>query len=220
MRVVVVGRRGRLGVLDVEDLHRPADVLQRLLAAVDEGIFDPQLDQVAHGARHGDAAGLGQRLDAGGEVDAVAEDVLVLLVDDHLAEMDADAEVHALLGLDRVVEARHALLDIERGADGGHRRAELGQHGVARGADQAAVAAWMAGRQTSICAVFRCRKVRVSEPSIMRVKPAMSAWTMAARRRCMIDQRPLKSGVPPLTQRGQAFAEVFGGGALAHVLTD
>ena len=25
------------------------------------------------------------------------------------------------------------------------------------------LAAWMAGRQTSICAVFRCRKVRVSD---------------------------------------------------------
>ncbi len=56
------------------------------------------------------------------------------------------------------------------------------------------LAAWMAGRQTSICAVLRCRKVRVSEPSIMRVKPAMSAWTMAARRRCMIGSAALEAG--------------------------
>ena len=82
----------------MEDLDRAAHVLELLLAAIDEGVFDAQLDQVAHGARHGDAAGLGQRLDAGGEVDAVAEDVLVLVVDDDLAEMDADAEQHALLG--------------------------------------------------------------------------------------------------------------------------
>ena len=40
--------------------------------------------------------GSAMRLDARGEIDAVAEDVLVLLVDDDLAEMDADAEQHAL----------------------------------------------------------------------------------------------------------------------------
>ena len=34
--------------MDVEDLYRAADVLQRLLAAVDEGVFDAQLDQVRH----------------------------------------------------------------------------------------------------------------------------------------------------------------------------
>ena len=126
-------------MLDVEDLHRAADVLQRVLAAVDESVFEAQFDQVTHGARHGDAAGLGHRLDARGEVHAVAEDVLVLVVDDDFAQVHADTEVHALLGLDRIVEARHALLDVEGRGDGGHGRAELGQHGIARGADQAAV---------------------------------------------------------------------------------
>ena len=36
-------------------------------------------------------------------------------------------------------------------------------------------AARIAGRQTSIWADFRCRKVRVSAPSIIRVNPARSA---------------------------------------------
>ena len=44
----------------------------------------------------------------------------------------------------------------------------------------------IAGRHTSIWADFRCRKVRVSAPSIIRVNPARSACTMAASRRCMI----------------------------------
>ena len=139
MRVVVPIGDGRLGVPHMEDLDGAADVLQLVLAAVDEGVLDAQLDQVAHGARHGDAAGLGQRLDAGGEVDAVAEDVLVLVVDDDLAEMHADAEHHALLvgssvSLKRAMRSWMSM----RGADGGHGRAELGQHGIARGADQAA----------------------------------------------------------------------------------
>ena len=124
----------------MEDLDGAAHVLDLVLAAVDEGVLDAQLDQVAHRARHGDAAGLGQRLDAGGKIDAVAEDVLVFLVDDHLAEMDADAEHHALVFGQRLVEARHAFLDVDRRADGGDGRAELGQHGVARRADQPAAA--------------------------------------------------------------------------------
>ena len=97
MRVVVpTGRqpwRGRTWKTCTGAAH----ILELVLAAVDEGVVDAQLDEVAHRARHGDAAGLGQRLDAGGEIDAVAEDVLVLVVDDDLAEMDADAEQHALL---------------------------------------------------------------------------------------------------------------------------
>ena len=97
MRVVVPTVTAALARPHMEDLDGAADILDLMLAAVDEGVFDAQLDEVAHGARHGNAAGLGQRLDAGGEIDAVAEDVLVLLVDDDLAEMDADAEHHALL---------------------------------------------------------------------------------------------------------------------------
>src|SRR6267378_4199370 len=77
-----------LGRPHMKDLDGAAHILELVLAAVDEGVFDAQLDEIAHGARHGDAAGFGQRLDAGGEIDAVAEDVLVLLVDDDFAQVD------------------------------------------------------------------------------------------------------------------------------------
>ena len=110
-----------------------------MLAAVDEGIFHLELGEIAHGTRYRDAAGLGQRLNTGGEIDPVAEDVLILFVDDHLAEMNADPEHHALLGAQRLVEARHALLDIDRRADRGHGRGELRQHGIARRPDQPSV---------------------------------------------------------------------------------
>src|SRR5476649_2084291 len=85
--------------------------------------------------------------------------------------------------------------------------------------------AMMAGRQTSICADFRCRKVRVSAPSIMRVKPARSAWTMAARRRCMASPvyrslAALESRLPLLTHRRQALLQVLGGPAFADAFAD
>ena len=43
--------------------------------------------------RDADPAGLGGRLDARGDVDAVAEQIPAL--DDHVAEIDADAELQA-----------------------------------------------------------------------------------------------------------------------------
>src|SRR5579883_1662488 len=126
----------RVGGADVEDMDRAADVLETVVAAVDIGVVDAQLGDVAHRARDRDAARIGDALDAGGEVHAVAEDVLVLLVDDHLAEMHADAEQQALLFAEGGIEARHALLDVDRRIDRRDCRAELGQHCVARRPDQ------------------------------------------------------------------------------------
>ena len=60
-------------------------------------------DVVAHAARDADAAGLRQRLQPRRDVDAVAEDVAVL--DHHVADIDADAERHALVVGQRLVGA-------------------------------------------------------------------------------------------------------------------
>ena len=81
----------------MKDLHRPADVLELMLAAVVEDVLGAQFHKVANGTRHGDAARLGQGLDACREVHAVAEDVLVLVVDDDFTQVNTDAEQHALL---------------------------------------------------------------------------------------------------------------------------
>src|SRR5262249_17310196 len=88
------------------------------------------------------------------------------------------------------------------------------------------LAASMAGRQTSVWADFKWRNVRVSAPSIIRVNPAKSAWTMAARRRCMMCSLPhsastaLEGGCPALLKRAQALAQVLGALAFADALTD
>ena len=78
---------------DPEDPDRPGDVLDVLLAQILEGDVEPVADLVAHRRRDADAARLGQRLEPRGDIDAVAEDVAVL--DDHVAEIDADAELDA-----------------------------------------------------------------------------------------------------------------------------
>ena len=58
-------------------------------------------DMLVNGLRDADCAGLGERLEPGGDVDAVAEDVVA--VDDHVAEIDADAQFETALGRERVV---------------------------------------------------------------------------------------------------------------------
>ena len=86
------GRRAGKEV-DVVDADRPIDVLQRLLAGILEGEIEPVADIVADRAGHRDAARLGDALDARRDVDAIAIDVVVL--EDDVAEIDADAELDA-----------------------------------------------------------------------------------------------------------------------------
>ncbi len=90
-------------------------------------------DLVVNGLRDADGAGLSQRLDPGGDVDAVAEDVVA--VDDHVAEIDADPQFETALGWERVVDgARRALH-----RDGATKRVDdarkIRQQAVAGGAD-------------------------------------------------------------------------------------
>ncbi len=74
---------------------------------------EPAADLVADRARDADAARLGQLLQARGDVDAVAEDVVVLA--DHVAEVDADPELDlALAAPTSLLRARHAALDLDR----------------------------------------------------------------------------------------------------------
>ena len=84
------------GDRDSVHAHWAGDVVQSLLAEIAEGhielsggvLLDPRRD--AHAAR------FGERFEAGGDVDAVAENVAVSL-DKDVALMDADAKLDALL---------------------------------------------------------------------------------------------------------------------------
>ncbi|MCY1231172.1 hypothetical protein D9M72_436100 [compost metagenome] len=122
---------------DAIEMHGAADVLQYLLAKV----FDRQFEAVGHLCRHrgghADAADIGQLLDARGDVDAVAEDVVVL--EDDVAEIDADAEFDPPVLRHVAVAPLHALLDLDRAFDRIGHALELDQHSVAGGLDQPAL---------------------------------------------------------------------------------
>src|SRR6185312_3279241 len=107
------GRRRVLAVeLKPEDPDRPGDVLDGLLAEVGEGdVLEPAGELVANRAGDADAARLGERLEARGDVDAVAEDVAILV--DHVAEVDSDAELHPAPRRDAFVALDHLDLDLD-----------------------------------------------------------------------------------------------------------
>ena len=133
----LVGQRPRRRIPgDGEGLDRAIDVLQVQVAEILEAGVHAAGHRLVHGARDQDAAGQGFRLEPRRDVDAVAEQVVLL--DDQVAEMQAHAqEDGAVIGL----VARgvlHGLLQFDGGGqrfDGG---AELGQYAVARQLDDAA----------------------------------------------------------------------------------
>ena len=63
---------------DLVDADRPADVLDLPLAEILVADLEPVADLIAHRRRYADAAGLGDRLEARRDIDAVAEDVAPL----------------------------------------------------------------------------------------------------------------------------------------------
>ena len=88
-------------------------------------------DLVAHAARDADAAGLGQGLQPGRDVDAVAEDVAAL--DHDVADIDADAKAHPLVVRHAGTQLGRRLLHPHRTAHGIDDTGELGQDAVAGG---------------------------------------------------------------------------------------
>jgi hypothetical protein len=77
--------------VDSKDVHRAGDILDLLFACILEGEVELVANLVAQHEAGADAAGLGERLEAGGDVDPIAENVAIL--DDDVAEIDAHAKL-------------------------------------------------------------------------------------------------------------------------------
>jgi hypothetical protein len=117
-------------------MHRPGDVFEVLFAAVLEGDIEAALDVLLHPRRNADAAGIGEALQPSGDVDAVAKNVAV--VQDDVADMNADPQFDPLGRRDIEIGAGHRQLDIDRATRGIDRAGKFRQHAVAGGLDDAA----------------------------------------------------------------------------------
>jgi hypothetical protein len=129
-----VGRRLCLRLRVVEpdaiDPEGPRDVLELLLALVDEADINPAFGILLDPRRHADAAGVRQSFETRGHVDAVAKNVAIL--DDNVADIDADPELDPAVRRHIGVALGHSALDVHGAADGIDDAGEFGQQLVAR----------------------------------------------------------------------------------------
>ena len=119
--------------------------------------------------RKADSAGLGDTLQSRGDIDAIAHQIAVALFD-HIAEMDADAELDAALGRKAGVALDHTVLHLDGAAHGIDHAAELDEVPVTGALDDAPVMRGDGGidqiaaqpAETRQCAIL----VGASEPAV------------------------------------------------------
>ena len=128
------------GLADFEriDPDRLGDVLELGRAEIGDREIEPPLDLPIGVLGETDRAGLGDALQARGDIDAVAHQVAVRLLD-HVAQMNADAELDPALGRHARVALDHAVLHFDRAAHRVDHAAELDEAAVAGALDDAAV---------------------------------------------------------------------------------
>ena len=97
--------------------HWSSDVFEFFFTEIDERFFDPVAHLTIGVFGKVDAARISDALKARGNVDAVAHQIAVALLD-HIAEMDADAELDTALGRQPGVALNHAVLQLDGAAHG------------------------------------------------------------------------------------------------------
>ena len=120
------------------DPDRLGDVLELGRAEIGDSEFEPPLDLAVGVLGETDRAGRSDALKPGGDIDAVAHQVAVALLDD-VAEMNADAKLDAPLRRNAGVALDHAVLHFDRAAHGVDHAAKLDDAAVAGALDDAAV---------------------------------------------------------------------------------
>ena len=139
-RRIARGRAGRRRFPvepDLENVYRPGQVLDLPRAQVPVAKRQLGFDLVEDLARNADTAGLGEPLQTRRDVDAVAVDVVVL--DDDVAEVNADPEGDATLLGNGFVTFGDAPLDVDGALDRLDDARELDQNAVAHELDDAPV---------------------------------------------------------------------------------
>ena len=129
---------GRQPDLQRIDADRLGDVLELRRTEIADRQIEPSLNLPEGLLRQADRAGLGDALQPRGDVDAVAHQVAVALLD-HIAKMNADAELDASLRREAGVALDHAVLHFDRATHGVDHTAKLDESAVAGAFDDAAV---------------------------------------------------------------------------------
>ena len=138
------GRRGRDGFRRLRlrgdadlkriDPDRLGDVLELGRAEIGDREIEPPLDLTIGVLGQTDRAGLADALQSRGDIDAVAHQIAVALLDD-VAEMNADAELDAALGRQAGVALDQAVLHFDRAAHRVDHAAKLDEAAVAGALD-------------------------------------------------------------------------------------
>ncbi len=118
-------------------MHRALDVLDLVIAAVDEIDADATMHIFVDAVRNCHAAGIGERLETGSHVDPIAVEIAVL--DHDVAEVNTDAENDGPVFRHVSVRGRHGLLKGCGAFDGVDGAAELDEHTVAGPFEDAAL---------------------------------------------------------------------------------
>jgi hypothetical protein len=130
-----------------------------------------------------------------------------VLVDDDVAEIDADAELDAALFRDAAIAQRQLALQLDRAAHRIDDARELDQEAVAGGLDDAPRCSAIFGSDTSRRNAVKAACVPSSSSPISREYPATSAARIAASRR---STRCREVMVYKLPQQGPSFSFLLG----------
>jgi hypothetical protein len=128
-------RRRRLNSRPVHP-DRLSDVLDLLIPEIIETQLQLVADVVARCAGDTNSARLCESFEAGCDVNAVAEQVLA--VDDDIADVHADAELHRLVGGSAGIRSRNCCLHRDRALHSIDRAGEVSDDAVASGVEDAA----------------------------------------------------------------------------------
>ena len=123
-------------ILQSPRAHRFGNIFQVLRPHILKGDIDLAADLPLRVIRDADAAGLRDPFKAGGDIHAVAKDIV--FIDYDVADMDADAKFDPLDLRHRGILLGHAALDFDRAARRIDDAGELGKHAIARVLDDLA----------------------------------------------------------------------------------
>ena len=150
-------------------MDRLGDVLELGRAEIADRHLEPSLDLPVGLLGETDRPGLGDALEPSGDIDAVAHEVAVALLD-NVAQVDADAKLDPPLGRQARVALDHAALHFDRAAHRVDHAPELDDRAVAGALDDAAVMNGDDGVDEIAAKGSQAREdailVRASEPAI------------------------------------------------------